>query len=73
MGKPETLDSFYCNYRTSFFFFFFVMKLIKTKLRNRMEDEFLADHIVVYIEKEIDKNFTLEMIMNKFYSISDRR
>jgi hypothetical protein len=49
------------------------MKLIKTKLRNRMEDEFLADHIVVYIEKEIDKNFTLEMIMNKFYSISDRR
>jgi hypothetical protein len=49
------------------------MKLIKTRLRSRMEDEFLADHIVVYIEKEIAKNFTLEMIMDKFYSISDRR
>jgi hypothetical protein len=49
------------------------MKLIKTRLRNRMEDEFLADYMVVYIEKEIAKNFTLEMIMDEFYSISDRR
>jgi hypothetical protein len=29
--------------------------------------------MVVYIEKEIAKNFTLEMIMDEFYSISDRR
>jgi hypothetical protein len=52
---------------------FSVMKLIKTRLRSKMEDEFLADHIVVYIEKEIAKNFTSEMIMDEFYSISDRR
>jgi hypothetical protein len=49
------------------------MKLIKTRLRSRMEDEFLADHMIVYIEKEIAKNFTSEMIMDEFYSISNRR
>ncbi|XP_059436119.1 uncharacterized protein LOC132169046 [Corylus avellana] len=52
---------------------FSAMKLVKTRLRTRMEDEFLADHLVVYIEKEIAKNFTSEMIMDEFYSISDRR
>jgi len=52
---------------------FSAMKLIKTRLRSRMEDEFLADHMVVYIEKEIAKNFTSEMIMDEFYSISNRR
>ncbi|XP_062170423.1 uncharacterized protein LOC133876156 [Alnus glutinosa] len=52
---------------------FSAMKLIKTRLRSRMEDEFLAGHMVVYIEKEIAKNFTSEMIMDEFYSISNRR
>jgi hypothetical protein len=52
---------------------FSAMKLIKTRLRSRMEDEFLADHMVVYIEKEIAKNFTSEMIMDEFYSINNRR
>jgi hypothetical protein len=49
------------------------MKLVKTRLRNRIEDEFLADHMIVYIEKEIAKEFTIEMRMDDFYSIKDRR
>jgi hypothetical protein len=49
------------------------MKHVKTRLRNRMEDEFLADNLVVYIEKEIAKNFTVEMIMDEFYSMKDHR
>ncbi|KAG6626865.1 hypothetical protein CIPAW_15G082100 [Carya illinoinensis] len=44
---------------------FSTMKFIKTRLRTRMEDEFLADHLLVYIEKEIAKNFTSKMIMDK--------
>ncbi|XP_059428462.1 uncharacterized protein LOC132162215 [Corylus avellana] len=52
---------------------FSAMKLIKTRLRTRMQDEFLADHLVVYIEKEIAKNFTSEIIMDEFYPISDCR
>ena len=52
---------------------FSVMKLLKTKLRNRMEDEFLADNMIVYIEKEIAGNFIIEMIMDEFYSMKNRR
>ena len=51
---------------------FSVMKLLKTRLRNRMEDEFLADNMIVYIEKEIARNFTIEMIMDEFYSMKNR-
>ena len=49
------------------------MKLLKTRLRNRMEDEFLADNMIVYIEKEIAENFIIEMIMDEFYSMKNRR
>ncbi|XP_062166924.1 uncharacterized protein LOC133873208 [Alnus glutinosa] len=52
---------------------FSAMKLVKTRLRSRMEDEFLADNLIVYIEKEIAKDFTTEMIMNEFYSMKDCR
>ena len=51
---------------------FSVMKLLKTRLCNRTEDEFLADNIIVYIEKEIVRNFTIEMIMDEFYSMKNR-
>ena len=49
------------------------MKLLKTRLRNRMEDEILADNMIVYVEKEIAGNFTTEMIMDEFYSMKNRR
>jgi hypothetical protein len=52
---------------------FSAMKLVKTRLRSRMENEFLADNLVIYIEKEIAKDFTTEMIMDEFYSVKDRR
>jgi hypothetical protein len=52
---------------------FSAMKLVKTKLRSRIEDEFLADHLVVYIEKEIAKDFMTEMIMDEFYSMKNLR
>ena len=52
---------------------FLAMKLLKTRFRNRMEDEFLADNMIVYIEKEIAGNFTIEMIMDEFYSMKNRR
>ena len=38
-----------------------------------MEDEFLTDNMIVYIEKEIVRNFTIEMIMDEFYSMKNRR
>ncbi|XP_030964331.1 zinc finger MYM-type protein 1-like [Quercus lobata] len=50
---------------------FSAMKLLKTRLRNRMEDEFLADNMIIYIEKKIAGNFTIEMIMDEFYSMKN--
>ena len=52
---------------------FSTMKLLKTRFRNRMEDEFLANNMIVYIEKEIAGNFTIKMIMDEFYSMKNRR
>ena len=49
------------------------MKFLKTRLRNRIEDECLVDNMIVYIEKEIARNFTIEMIMDEFYSMKYRR
>jgi len=45
--------------------------LVKTRLHSRIEDEFLADYSLVYIEKEIYKYFTTEMIIDEFYSMKD--
>ena len=52
---------------------FSVMKLLKTRLRNKMEDKFLVDNMIVYTEKEIAGNFTIEMIIDEFYSMKNRR
>ena len=51
---------------------FSAMKLLKTRLCNRMDDELLANNMIVYIEKEIARNFTIEMIMDEFYSMKNR-
>jgi hypothetical protein len=32
---------------------FSAMKIVKTRLRNRMEDDFLANYLIVYIEKKL--------------------
>ena len=52
---------------------FLAMKLLKTRLHNRMEDELLVDNMIIYIENEIAGNFTIEMIMDEFYSMKNCR
>jgi len=49
------------------------MKIVKTRLRNRMEDDFLANYLIVYIEKEITERFTINMIIDDLYSMEERR
>ncbi|XP_059627222.1 uncharacterized protein LOC132270015 [Cornus florida] len=51
---------------------FSTMKLVKTQLRNRMEDEFLADYLSVSIEKEITQTFRTDSIIDDFSSLKDR-
>ena len=51
---------------------FSAMKIVKTRLRNWMDDDFLANYLIVYIEKEITKRFTIDMIIDDFYSMKKR-
>ena len=37
-----------------------------------MEYELLVDNMIVYIEKEIVGHFTVEIIMDEFYSMKNR-
>ncbi|XP_059664257.1 uncharacterized protein LOC132310032 [Cornus florida] len=52
---------------------FSTMKLVKTQLRNRMEDEFLADYLSISIEKEIAQTFSTDSIIDDFSFLKDRR
>ncbi|KAK9672877.1 hypothetical protein RND81_12G131500 [Saponaria officinalis] len=53
---------------------FSAMKLIKTALRNRMEDDYLTDSLlIVYVEKWIAKEFDIDSIIDEFASKKDRR
>ena len=52
---------------------FSVMKIVKNELRNKMEDEFLADCMVVYIERDIAENFDSDSIIDDFYSLKNRQ
>jgi hypothetical protein len=51
---------------------FSAMKIIKTKLRNKMSDGWLNDLMVVYIEREIFKGIDLESIKKAFQKKKDR-
>jgi len=52
---------------------FLAMKIIKIRLRNRMEDDFLANYLIVHIVKEIAERFTIDMIIDDLYSMKERR
>jgi len=52
---------------------FSAMKIVKTRLRNRMKDDFLANYLIVYIKKEIVERFTIDMIIDYFYSMKEQR
>jgi hypothetical protein len=47
---------------------FSAMKIVKTRLCNRMEDDFLANYLIVDIEKEIAERVTIDIIIDDFYS-----
>ena len=49
------------------------MKIMKTRLRNKMEDKFLANSMVIYIEREIGESFSFDSIIDDFKSLKERR
>ncbi|CAJ2637959.1 unnamed protein product [Trifolium pratense] len=51
---------------------FSTMKIIKNKLRNKMNSDFLADSMTVYIEREIAASIDSETIIDAFKAIGTR-
>ncbi|KAF7825255.1 zinc finger MYM-type protein 1-like [Senna tora] len=49
------------------------LKIIKSRLRSKMEDDFLKDLMIVYIEKQIAEGFTTNTIIDDFYFLKQRR
>jgi hypothetical protein len=66
--KRKNIDSSQSTERA-----FSAINIVKTRLRNRMEDDFLANYLIVYVEKEIAERFTIDMIIDDFYYMKERR
>jgi hypothetical protein len=45
---------------------FSATKIIKTRPRNKIEDGFFANNLVLYIEREIAESFNLDSILDDF-------
>lgn len=52
---------------------FSAMKHVKTAICNKMEDGFLADCMIIYIEREFAKNIDIDSIIDEYYVIKHRR
>ncbi|XP_073279571.1 uncharacterized protein [Primulina huaijiensis] len=52
---------------------FSAMNIVKTRLRSKMEDDFLSYALMIYIEKEIARNVSIEDIIEDFENLKERR
>ncbi|KAL6499204.1 hypothetical protein OROHE_026232 [Orobanche hederae] len=52
---------------------FSAMNILKIRIRSKMEDEFLNDSLVLYIERELAEKITLDEIIEDFKAAKDRR
>ncbi|XP_015953224.1 uncharacterized protein LOC107477682 [Arachis duranensis] len=52
---------------------FSAINIVKNRLRNKMEDELLANCLLIYIEKKIAERFDTDSIIDEFYDMKNRR
>ena len=52
---------------------FLAMKVVKTDIRNKMENDFLTDSLMLYIKKDIALTFSLDSIVDDFEDLKERR
>jgi len=52
---------------------FSTLKIIKTRLRNKMEDDFLANSLLVNIEREITEKYSYDDVLEHFAGVKNRR
>ena len=49
------------------------MKLVKTFLRNRLNDDSLSDDVICYVEKEEMKKVTNDPVVDRFMILRGRK
>ncbi|KAK9075585.1 hypothetical protein SSX86_003911 [Deinandra increscens subsp. villosa] len=52
---------------------FSAMKIIKNRLRNKISDDYLANSLVINVEKEIAEKFDQDCIIDEFKNLKGRR
>ena len=52
---------------------FSVLKIVKTRLRNKIEDQYLANSLLVQVEGEIVEHYTYDDIISDFKDPKNRR
>lgn len=52
---------------------FSTMKIVKTRLRTKMKNDWLNDCLVTYIEKDVFESVSDEVVMNNFQEMKNRR
>ena len=52
---------------------FSAMKVVKTNLRNKIENDFLTDSLMLYVEKDIASTFSLDSIVDDLEDLKERR
>jgi hypothetical protein len=48
-------------------------KIVKTRLPNKVKDDFLANSLVLYTEREIVESFDLNSILDDLVLLKDRK
>ena len=52
---------------------FSTIKLIKTSLHSKMENEFFSDCMVIYVEREITDIVDSDSVIDDFYNLKPRK
>ena len=47
------------------------MKVVKTNLRNKIENDFLTNSLMLYIENDIVSTFSLDSIIDDFEDLKE--
>ncbi|KDO42414.1 hypothetical protein CISIN_1g042881mg, partial [Citrus sinensis] len=52
---------------------FSAMNILKNRLRSRMEEQWMNDSLVVYIEKDLFNNIDNEVVMQRYQCMKTRK
>ncbi|KDO49109.1 hypothetical protein CISIN_1g046102mg, partial [Citrus sinensis] len=50
---------------------FSTMRIVKTRLRNKMDDDFLTDTLITYIERDIAEKINMESVIDDFRDMKE--